>query len=172
MTRTLRILLTLTLLSAVAVWAQEQHQEHAGEKHDPKMHEMNTRGDKAMGFSHRLTTHHFRLLPTGGYVQVQANKAEDTESRDKIRTHLKDVEKKFAAGDFSAPEFTHGRVPPGVPAMRKLKSEIIYTYEEMERGGRLRITSKDPKALAAVHEFLKFQIEDHKTGDPVTVQTE
>jgi hypothetical protein len=168
--RIVRILSIFLLLTAVAAWAQEA--EHAGEKHDPKMHEMNMRGDKAMGFSHRVTTHHFRLLAGGGYVQVEANKADDTKSRDAIRKHLQEIEKKFAAGDFSAPEFTHARVPPGVPEMQKLKSEIAYKYEELPAGGRLLMTSKDPKALAAIHDFLKFQIEDHKTGDPVTVQAE
>jgi TusA-related sulfurtransferase len=54
--------------------------------------------------------------------------------------------------------------------MQKLKSEISYRYEEIERGGRLRITSKDPSAIAAIHDFLKFQIEDHKTGDSTTIK--
>ena len=30
---------------------------------------------------------------------------------------------------------------------------------------RVRITTKDSAALAAIHEFLRFQIEDHRTGD-------
>jgi hypothetical protein len=29
------------------------------------------------------------------------------------------------------------------------------------------IATTDPKALAAVHEFLRFQISDHGTGDPI-----
>jgi hypothetical protein len=148
--------LALALSSA----AQEHHHDH-----DP----MNARGEKAMGFSQTATTHHFRLLPDGGYVQVQANDAADTSSRDHIRMHLQQQAKKFAAGEFDAPELTHDRVPPGVPQMQKLKSSIRYQYEQMERGGRLRIASKDPAAVAAIHEFLKFQIEDHQTGDPKTV---
>jgi hypothetical protein len=32
------------------------------------------------------------------------------------------------------------------------------------------ITTTNREALAAVHEFLAFQISDHKTGDPVTVR--
>ena len=31
--------------------------------------------------------------------------------------------------------------------------------------GRIRIQTADPEALKAVHEFLRFQIEDHHTGD-------
>lgn len=49
--------------------------------------------------------------------------------------------------------------------MKRLKAEIKYKFEETERGGLVRITTSDAKALAAVHEFLRFQIKDHKTGD-------
>lgn len=34
----------------------------------------------------------------------------------------------------------------------------------------LVITTANPKALKAIHEFLRFQIEDHRTGDPKIVQ--
>ena len=63
---------------------------------------MNARGEKAMGFSQTTTTHHFRLLSDGGYVQVQANDTADTASRDHIRMHLQEQAKKFAAGEFDA----------------------------------------------------------------------
>ena len=29
----------------------------------------------------------------------------------------------------------------------------------------MRIASKDAEARAAIHDFLRFQIEDHETGD-------
>jgi len=34
----------------------------------------------------------------------------------------------------------------------------------------VRIVAKTPEARAAVHEFLRFQITDHRTGDPLTIQ--
>ena len=148
---------------SVFAWAQHEHHDHDA---------MNARGEKAMGFSQTATTHHFRLLPDGGFVQVQANDANDTTNRDHIRMHLQMQAKKFAAGDFSLSEMTHDRVLPGTPEMQKLKSSINYKYEEIERGGRLRITSKDAAAIAAIHDFLKFQIADHKTGDAPTVKAE
>lgn len=143
-------------------------EKHAGENHE----EMNARGEKAMGFSQTATTHHFTLLPDGGFVQVQANEANDTANRDHIRMHLQMQAKKFAAGEFSLSEMTHDRVLPGTPQMQTLKSAITYKYEEIERGGRLRISSKDAAAVAAIHDFLKFQIEDHKTGDAPKVKAE
>ncbi len=143
-----------------------------GQETQPMRHHdaMNARGEQAMGFSQSATTHHFRLLPDGGYVQVQANNAADTMNRDHIRMHLQQQARNFAAGDFSAPELTHARVPPGVPQMQRLRSSIRYGYEQIDRGGRLRISSKDPQAVAAIHEFLKFQIADHRTGDSPEVQ--
>ena len=64
--------------------------------------------------------------------------------------------------------FIHDRVPPGVPVMKAKRKAITYTYQETERGGRVRIKTTDPDALQAIHEFLRFQIEDHRTGDPGT----
>jgi hypothetical protein len=132
--------------------------------------EVNRQGDMAMGFSHLKTTHHFRLTSWGGSVEVQANDPSDTSSRDQIRTHLQHISKAFKNGDFSAPQMTHGRVPPGVPTMQRLKSDINYKYEEKKAGGIVLISTANPEALKAVHKFLRFQIDDHQTGDPKTVQ--
>jgi hypothetical protein len=157
----MRLVIAVFALSCVAFAQESEHMHH----HDA----MNARGEKAMGFSQTATTHHFTLLPDGGFVQVQANDPKDTANRDQIRTHLQQQAKRFSAGDFTAPELTHDRVPPGVDTMTRLKGSITYHYEEMERGGRLRIRSGDPLAVAAIHDFLKFQIEDHQTGDSTQV---
>jgi hypothetical protein len=55
--------------------------------------------------------------------------------------------------------------------MAERKQAIDYTYRETVSGGRVTITTHDPAALAAVHAFLRYQIAEHKTGDPVAVQT-
>lgn len=159
-----RLTLSILALSLLAFAQESEHMHH----HDA----MNARGEKAMGFSQTATTHHFTLLPDGGFVQVQANSADDTMDRDHIRMHLQEQAKKFAAGDFSAPELTHDVVPPGVPVMQEMVSAINYKYQEIERGGRVRIRSKDPIAISAIHDFLRFQIEEHKTGDPTTVKAQ
>lgn len=46
-------------------------------------------------------------------------------------------------------------------------SEIHYRYQETDTGGKIVIDTSNPKALKAVHEFLRFQIAEHKTGDPM-----
>jgi hypothetical protein len=150
---------------------QHQHEHSMSGMHDEKHYEdVNKHGDMAMGFSHLQTTHHFVLTPSGGFIEVQTNDPKDTTSRDQIRTHLRHIAKAFKDGDFSSPEMTHSRVPPGVPNMQRLKGDIEYKYAETKTGGKVLISTKDPEALKAIHEFLRFQIEDHRTGDPMTMR--
>ena len=128
---------------------------------------VDARGDRAMGFDHDKTTHHFLLEKAGGTIQVTANDAKDVESRNQVHQHLGHIAKMFAAGDFSAPMFIHDVVPPGVETMKRLKARIRYAYEPVDRGGRVVIRSSSPETVAAVHDFLRLQIQDHRTGDPL-----
>jgi len=54
----------------------------------------------------------------------------------------------------------------GVEVMKRLKDQIAYTAENTAKGAQVRIVTRNPKALVAVHEFLRFQIKDHRTNDP------
>jgi hypothetical protein len=60
----------------------------------------------------------------------------------------------------------HDEAPAGVDKMKELRATLSYSFEEMENGGRVRIRSESAEASAAVHEFLRSQIEEHRTGDP------
>jgi len=51
--------------------------------------------------------------------------------------------------------------------MKQLREEIHCSFEETPNGGRVVITSANKEALEAIHRFLRFQIEEHKTGDPI-----
>jgi hypothetical protein len=130
---------------------------------------MEERGEKGMGFSQTATTHHFFLKPDGGVIQVEANDAADTTNRDNIRMHLAHIAQAFADGDFDIPMFVHDTVPPGVPEMKRLRSTIKYSFVETPNGARVVISTTDPDSLAAIHKFLHFQIEEHKTGDPTSI---
>ena len=132
-------------------------------------HQVAQNGDKAMGFSHEKTTHHFLLKADGGVVQVNANSKDDQESRDQIQSHLGHIAMMFAQGDFNIPMLVHSVNPPGTTTMTKLKADIKYAYEASPRGGRVVIRTSNKEALAAVHEFLRFQIKDHATGDSLTI---
>lgn len=147
-----------------------EHQMGSQQDHEHHFEEVNKHGDEVMGFSHMKSTHHFRLTAQGGSIEVQANDSKDLEIRDQIRTHLQHIAQAFKAGDFSAPEYTHSRVPPGVTAMQRLKSDINYRYEELASGGRVVITTQNREAVSAVHDFLRFQIQDHRTGDPLEIE--
>jgi hypothetical protein len=161
----------ITATVAPAVYARQAGQQPApGHGHDAHTKDVNERGDRVMGFDHTKTRHHFLLYTDGGAIEVTANSADDAESRDLIRKHLDHIAKMFADGNFKAPMLIHDRVPPGVPAMQRLKSEISYEYEETERGARVNIKTGNAEALAAVHDFLRFQIRDHETGDPTEVR--
>jgi hypothetical protein len=76
----------------------------------------------------------------------------------------------FANGNFDAPMLIHAQTPPGVPTMQRLKADITYQYENTEKGGRIHISTSNAEALDAIHEFLRFQIKEHQTGDPIKVQ--
>jgi hypothetical protein len=131
---------------------------------------VDSRGDHAMGFSHEKTAHHFTLLPDGGIIAVEADSKTDAASRDQIRMHLTHIARLFVANDFDVPMFIHDKVPPGVPVMKQKRKAISYVFEPTASGGQVRITTRDAEAVKAVHEFLRFQIEDHRTGDAMTVK--
>jgi|ERR1041385_1433659 hypothetical protein len=133
------------------------------------MDEMNKRGDQAMGFDHLKTTHHFRLAKDGGSIEVEANDANDKQSRDQIRMHLSHIAMMFSDGNFKIPMLVHDENPPGADVMRELRSEINYQYKETERGGLVRISTANAKALRGIFDFLRYQIKEHMTGDSLDV---
>jgi hypothetical protein len=156
------------ILSISSASFARQHQ-HQHDKHDHHT-EVNKKGDRTMGFSHLKTTHRFRLFEDGGAVEVETKDSSDSDSRMKIQMHLKKIAERFAGGDFAMPLAIHDQVPPGVPVLIKLKADIWYKYEDTERGGRVSIITRNSEAIAAAHEFLRFQISDHKTGDSLEVE--
>jgi len=158
-----RRLMTGVMMAAMALGVAAQDDHHKA---------VDAHGDHVMGFSHEKTTHHFRLYADGGAIEVTANDAKDTESTAQIRMHLGHIAGMFAAGNFQAPMLVHSQTPPGVPVLQRLKSEVSYKYQDIDRGGRVRIATKNADALAAVHEFLRFQIADHQTGDTTDVTKE
>ena len=118
-----------------------------------------------MGFSQTKTAHHFLLAKDGGAIEVTAKDPKDTVSQDQIRMHLPHITTAFASGDFTDPMEVHDQTPPGVPTMKRLKAKIQYKFEETDTGGRVLIHSNNTEAIDAIHDFLRFQIREHHTGD-------
>jgi hypothetical protein len=156
-------LLTASLAFATLAAQEPQQSHHA---------QMNERGTKAMGFDQAKTTHHFYLYEDGGAIEVTANDRKDTANLTAIRTHLPHIAKMFSAGDFATPHFVHGGHVPGSDGMTRLRDRIAYRYEDIPNGGRVRISTRHARALAAVHEFLRYQITEHRTGDSPNVTRE
>lgn len=156
----LKIILTFLMLQMPAGMTHDEHLKQMA-----KEDAMKKRGAAAMVFDQDATVHHFRLAPDGGSIQVDAKNTTDATSRTAIRTHLKEIAWQFAHGDFSKPLITHGENPPGAARMAELRSAIRYEYEDTKRGGRVTIRSANAEAVRAVHEFLRYQIREHHTGD-------
>jgi hypothetical protein len=177
MGKSLAIQIAVACLS-VAAYAQDANTKDDSMRDCP-MHKQHTaaqthhatvekHGDQAMGFPHDQTTHHFLLRPDGGAIEVTTNDPADNANTVAIRTHLSQIVVAFGKGDFSQPMFIHDGLPPGVTTMKLLKAKIRYQYQEIASGARVRIESDDPLALAAIHDFLRFQIAEHQTGDSPT----
>jgi hypothetical protein len=155
------------LLSIVLAFALQHTTMPAGMSHEEHLKQLEKdaalkkRGTIAMGFDQDKTEHHFRTSAAGGSIEVDVKDAADSASRDQVRSHLKEIAAAFAKGDFTRPFETHAEVPPGVPSMQRLKTVIRYKYEETARGGLVRMTTSDPDALKAVHEFLDYQAREH-----------
>jgi hypothetical protein len=168
------IRLAILLLIVTAAFAQTPKHD---DMKDCPMHDetathhagVESHGDQAMGFPHDKTTHHFRLTPDGGAIEVTVNEASDKTNISAIRAHLSHIVTMFSEGDFSTPMFVHDGVPPGVTTMKLMKSTIHYQYQEMATGGEVRLQSSDAVAVAAIHDFMRFQITDHRTGDSLEV---
>lgn len=143
------------------------HEEHLRQLH--KDAELKKRGNEAMGFDQDAATHHFRLTMRGGAIEVAVRDPADAVGLERVRSHLREITEEFAMGAFAKPLATHGELPPGVPVMRDKIAAISYTYEDIPAGGRVNIVTTDTTARAAVHDFLRYQIQKHATGDVLTI---
>lgn len=163
--KTLIVLLIAASLSAQQNGGNSQADHHSGE--------MQKRGESTsgMGFSQTATTHHFLLTANGGIIQVTANDPADKQTIEQIRNHLEHIAGMFSAGDFSIPHFVHNREVPGVKTMKREKAHITYAPEQVASGERIVIDTSSDTALRAIHDFLRFQIRDHQTGDPLRAVT-
>jgi len=117
-----------------------------------------------MGVDQYTSIHQFDDMPDGGRIELQ-RQVDDSLGIEQIRSHLRHIADAFAAGDFRIPAFVHDReAVPGTATMAAKRDVIRYEFRELPRGGEVRITTDDPEALQAVHEFLAFQRADHRAG--------
>lgn len=148
-------------------------QDHAGMDHaahmgapaatnDSAFRALQERGKGTMGVDQYASRHRFQDLGDGGRIELQMREA-DSAGIAAIRAHLRRTAQEFTAGIFTAPDSTHAMVVPGTEVMARKKGKITYRYRQLPRGGEIRIRTVDAEALRAVHDFLAFQREDHRT---------
>lgn len=131
---------------------------------DSSFARLQQRGETAMGVNQYTSQHVFEPLPDGGRIVLQRKEA-DSAGEAVIRAHMQKIASAFAAGDFTIPGFVHAiKEVPGTAKMRALRSEITYTARELPRGGEVVIATRNPEAVAAIHDFLAFQRMDHRAG--------
>jgi hypothetical protein len=120
------------------------------------------RGHVAMGVDQYTSTHKFESLPDGGRITLERDSG-DLTGVAQIRSHMEEIAASFQSGDFFIPGFVHDAEVPGTKVMRARRDHIRYAPSPTPAGGQLRILSRDPQAIAAIHQFLAFQRRDHRS---------
>ena len=161
------IFVALAALSGFIRPALAQTHDPADHRHrhrsdaDSAFEAVQSRGAQVMGVDQYTSTHRFEALADGGRIELQRD-VDDSAGTRTIREHLRTIAQQFAEGDFSASATVHAREVPGTAVMRARRDAIRCEFRPLPRGGELRITTSDPVALRAIHEFLAFQRADHR----------
>jgi len=122
---------------------------------------MQQRGEHVMGVDQYTSAHVFEDLSDGGRVVLDRDDPADTAGIKAIRAHMRDIATAFRAGDFTKPFAVHAQAVPGTSIMTAHRDAISYEVLDRPRGGEVRIRSADPAVVAAIHEFLEFQRQQH-----------
>src|SRR5258708_16214909 len=109
----------LLLVAALELGAQHPampagmtHEEHLAQM--KKDETLKQRGAAVMGFDQNVTTHHFRIAPDGGSIEVVVKTATDETNLSAIRGHLQEIAEAFTPGSFFKPSSSHAELPPGL----------------------------------------------------------
>ena len=140
----------LTSVPAIVVAGQDHHGSKAA---------------TVMGFDQQRTAHHFFLFNDGGAIDVSVKEAGDTANREAIQSHLPHIAAMFGSGiSMHRCSFMTRQMCPARRRWRLARPRFAMSTETAN-GGRVNIFTSNRETLDAVHEFLKFQIAEHKTGD-------
>lgn len=125
------------------------------------------RGHAAMGVDQYTSTHRFEPLPDGGRITLVRD-GDDAAGVTQIRAHMAKIAVAFRRGDFTIPGFVHDRTVPGTATMATHRTWISYIADTLPHGGSLRIYSTDSAAISAIHQFIAFQGQDHRSPHAAT----
>lgn len=120
------------------------------------------RGVDVMPFDLKATTHIFTKRKMGGIQQVVVKNASDAAQIGLIREHLKKIAAQFSKGDFSGPTHIHEAEMPGLAELKAAQpAEIKIHYRKLKTGAEIIYSSKNPKLVAALHQWFDAQLADH-----------
>ena len=154
----------LVLFAAAACSSGSSTAKQSARPSDSAFAKLQQRGETVMGVDQYTSQHVFEPLPNGGRIVLQ-RKETDTAGEAVIREHMRTIARAFTAGDFTLPGVVHAmKDVPGTAQMRALRNDITYTPQDLPRGGEVVIATNNPRAVAAIHEFLAFQRSDHRAA--------
>ena len=153
---------SLSLVGLAALLACNAGQDTG--RSDSGFASLQQRGETAMGVNQYTSQHVFEPLSDGGRIVLQRMET-DTIDEATIRAHMRTIASAFSAGNFALPGFVHAMPNvPGTAVMKRLKGEITYVARDIPRGGEVLISTKNPEAVSAIHNFLAFQRMDHRAA--------
>jgi hypothetical protein len=139
---------------------------HAGAQIVDHSHHASHLGAGVMPFDLARSLHIFKPAEDGGSMKVLSRDG-DADQIAAIRRHLRREAKAFAKGDYSDPAAIHGAAMPGLSAMEAGAGRIDVEYVSTLRGAELCFSTRDPRLIETIHEWLKAQAHDHG-GDSMT----
>lgn len=132
--------------------------------------DLNTRFSKALGTDTNKVVQHYYLVKNGGVIEFTAKDPNDNATISAVQKYLDAQKDLFEKGKTDADADVHGKVPDGLPVLKRLRNEITFFAVKSDSGAALRMFSINDQARQAIQDFMKFQINEHKTGDPLVAE--
>ena len=152
--------LFLVLIIASMAWSQTPA---------PGDTDINGRFSKSLGTDANRIFQHYYLVKNGGVIEFTAKDPADNASIAAVQKYLLAQKDLFEKGKNEGDSEVHGKVADGTLVLKKLRNEITFFTVKNEDGAVLRMFSVNEQARQAIQDFIKFQINEHKTGDPLVV---
>jgi hypothetical protein len=117
-------------------------------------------GSQVMPFDQKTAMHMFTPSGSGGSVEVMVHNM-DANQIFLVRSHLRAEADRFSKGNYADPAYIHGPNMPGLASLEANPQLVSVTYADTTSGGVITLTSKDPKMIDAIHQWLGAQQKDH-----------
>ena len=136
----------------------------------PAETDLNSRFSKALGIDADKISQHYYLVKNGGVIEFTSKDPADSATISAVQKYLEAQKDLFEKGKNETGSEIHGKVPDGVLTLKKLRNDITFFAVKTDGGAALRMFSVNTQARQAIQDFLKFEITEHKTGDPLVAE--